>query len=181
MVSSPCEGTSIAFTVEERDTGRKVLQTIAQNGQRDMHCGDSSSGSSAWDQSRRRKQPAAPPDVRFASNSVRISAAEGIDAKSRSGHRNVGEVHDISVRKTYTDGVLRMRPTGYAGAQCPAMRAHFGTAPPSGASNDQQFELPPLLHAPSRLPVFRCTVVTMCPSLPLAVLPGIVTEFRRVF
>jgi hypothetical protein len=30
----------------------KVLQTIAQYGQRDMHCGDSSSGSSAWDQSR---------------------------------------------------------------------------------------------------------------------------------
>jgi hypothetical protein len=27
---------------------RKVLQTIAQYGQREMHCGDFSSGSSAW-------------------------------------------------------------------------------------------------------------------------------------
>jgi hypothetical protein len=32
----------------------------------------------------------------------------------------------------------------------------------------------------ARPPVFRCTVVTMCPSLPLAILPGVVAELGRV-
>jgi hypothetical protein len=36
-------------------------------------------------------------------------------------------------------------------------------------------------HAFSRLPIFRCTVVTMCPSLPIAILPGVVAELGCVF
>src|SRR5262249_48818049 len=37
------------------------------------------------------------------------------------------------------------------------------------------------LHACSRLPVFRGTVMTMGANFPIAILPGIVTELGRVF
>src|SRR5262249_50844517 len=37
------------------------------------------------------------------------------------------------------------------------------------------------LHACSRLPVFRRTVMTMGANFPIAILPGIVTELGRVF
>jgi hypothetical protein len=36
-------------------------------------------------------------------------------------------------------------------------------------------------HVFSRLPIFRCTVVTVCPSFPIAILPGVVAELGRVF
>jgi hypothetical protein len=35
-------------------------------------------------------------------------------------------------------------------------------------------------HAFSRLPIFRCTVMTVRPSFPIAILPGVVAELGRV-
>jgi hypothetical protein len=50
-----------------------------------------------------------------------------------------------------------------------------------GAPHQSGSEVRAGLHACSRLPVFRRTVMTMGPDLPIAILPGIVTELGRVF